>query len=253
MDFEREVHALKLLSNPSEEHLIRLLCTFTYKGRYYMLFPWAQENLRNYWLSHPGVFFEKVNDLSSLLWTSKQMWGLARALSTIHGGGVSSSKGDFVGRHGDIKPENILWFTSAHDSRGTLAFSDFGLTRMHEKRTELRDSRTKTLGFTVEYRPPEIELRDHVMSRAADIWSLGCVFLEMIFWIHGGIDELRRFSEARFNDAVGVKEGFFSFQLSDTKKPQFFVKASVKKVLPHLGTIFLTSSWMMITNTTCSL
>ncbi|KAK3379017.1 hypothetical protein B0T24DRAFT_522674, partial [Lasiosphaeria ovina] len=132
-------------------------------------------------------------------------------------------------RHGDIKPENILWFGAENDGLGLLAYSDFGLTKMYSSRTKSRGA-TQTVGFTVAYRPPEIEIRGVIMSRSADMWSLGCVFLEMVCWILGGPEELSRFSSMRALDSMGVgEEGFFSVKPTPSGSFEFSIKAAVTR------------------------
>lgn len=61
------------------------------------------------------------------------------------------------GRHGDIKPKNILWFKNdpeVDDPKGVLKVTGFGLGRFHG-----RDSRSKenprTVGWSPTYEPPE--------------------------------------------------------------------------------------------------
>ncbi|MCJ1382613.1 hypothetical protein MMC17_005726 [Xylographa soralifera] len=71
--------------------------------------------------------------------------------------------------HGDIKPDNILI------SSNRVMYADFGLSNtIPSGRTTIPDA-----GFvTRQYAAPEI--KRGIRGRASDIWSLGCVFLEMI-------------------------------------------------------------------------
>ncbi|KAG4439064.1 hypothetical protein IFR05_005455 [Cadophora sp. M221] len=80
----------------------------------------------------------------------------ANALKSIHGGGVFW----VCGYHGNIKPENILWFSQNSDP-GLLVLGDFG------------ERKDPTL------RPLEEQLRN---SQAFDVWNLGCIFLEFATW-----------------------------------------------------------------------
>lgn len=53
------------------------------------------------------------------------------------------------------------------------------------------------------YEPPEIKLGKKI-SRAYDIWSLGCVYLEFITWLVCGWEALDKFPKAR--DITGLNE-----------------------------------------------
>lgn len=82
------------------------------------------------------------------------------------------------GRHGDIKPENILWFQS-HEcndgrniDRGKFVISDFGLTEFHRDETGLVSPMNIAMSPT--YSAPEYEVSETI-SQSFDIWSMGCV------------------------------------------------------------------------------
>lgn len=194
-EFRDEVHALERFSNKSNAHLIRLLATYKHKGHYYLLFPWANGNLRDYWKRHPNPSLTH----SRGLWVVEQCLGLAQALNKIHN--WQDSQNDSVeadrlnvttssretrryGRHGDIKPENILWFKDEpdNDTTGVLKISDFGLTRFNSQHSASRQPRR---GFSVSYtyRAPEIELEEGYMTRSYDIWTLGCLYIEFVIWL----------------------------------------------------------------------
>ena len=74
--------------------------------------------------------------------------------------------------HRDLKPSNILWFEK--DGCVTVKICDFGLSKIKTFQEESSPSLV-----TCWYRAPEICARDEY-SFASDIWSVGCVFYEMI-------------------------------------------------------------------------
>ena len=113
---------------------------------------------------------------------------------------------------GDMKPENLLWFkndAAGKDPRGILQICDFGLGRFHG-----RDSRSKIPAETVvaspTYEPPECKLRLPV-SRAYDLWSLACVYLEFITWLLKSAAQIEDFSNFRGRPAIstGIDEDSF--------------------------------------------
>ncbi|KAL4353576.1 hypothetical protein GQ457_06G006990 [Hibiscus cannabinus] len=81
--------------------------------------------------------------------------------------------------HCDLKPENILVFPGC-DSNETLKIADFGLVRRANENHAVEGG-PKELKFpgTPLYMPPETIVKRHI-SPALDIWSLGCVVLQMI-------------------------------------------------------------------------
>jgi serine/threonine protein kinase len=147
------------------------------------------------------------------------MYGLASALVLIHTfkteidlkppGGVlldddsklEVEKGEEkYGRHGDIKPENILWFKQALgiqevDNMGVLQITDFGLGRFHRRESRSKVD-PKTVNATPTYEPPECTLEKPV-SRAYDIWSMACLYLEFVTWLLEGTQAINDFADAR--------------------------------------------------------
>ncbi|XVE93008.1 hypothetical protein REPUB_Repub01dG0153200 [Reevesia pubescens] len=83
--------------------------------------------------------------------------------------------------HCDLKPENILVFPPyQYGSIRRLKIADFGLVRRPGERnmSEVDPCMPKFPGTAV-YMPPESVI-DGKISHALDIWSLGCIVLEMI-------------------------------------------------------------------------
>lgn len=238
-EFSREASVLRELTKRSHPHIVKLLATYRLQGQYYLLFPWASSNLRTYCQNNPEPKWDK----ESVLWSIRQMEGIASGLTTIHNFGTQATPNlsrhklsspavqiqyneDLFGCHGDIKPDNILWFEDTEDfgEGGILQIAGFGLERFHG-----RDSRSSVnscpVTRTSTYEPPEIALSKPV-SRAYDVWSLGCVYLEYISWILGGPLLLETFGNRRLtieNDCV-LNDKFYTIQEDKTGKSQHILE-----------------------------
>jgi len=166
------------------------------------------------------------------------MAGIASGLAHIHNFRLTSPQPPFVarrdrnseattmlqvrdsekpfGRHGDIKPENILFFRQMegiNDAQGVLQVADFGLGRFHGR--DSRSSLPPTGILTSKYEPPEVKISKPV-SRAYDIWSLGCLYLEFITWLLQGNEQIEMFAEVRREiSPLGINDdNFFTIQPS---------------------------------------
>lgn len=186
-----------------EKHLIRLLLTYTHGSKNYFLFEWADMNLNEFWKqTTPNPRPEGIK------WVACQCLGISKAIRRIHGlstmqkhrhqtlSGDSSDDERDSGRHGDIKPENILWFSKYGEESNILVVSDLGLTRYHSRNSVSHVRNSQIDGFSWTYRAPEFELGRET-SQKYDVWSLGCVFLEFLVWQFGGNRERNKFELER--------------------------------------------------------
>ncbi|KAE9370829.1 kinase-like protein [Stipitochalara longipes BDJ] len=233
--FERERRMLSQLTLKNHPHLVRLLITYTYKGKFHLLYPYAQCNLRDYWRKQA-----KPGERDTCLWALQQICGLASALNQIHnfstkpdmnkqpersrerpGLNIPIDTGEeMFGRHGDLKPENILWLSDLEevDPLGILQITDFGLGRFH--RLESRSLQDPaSINGSPTYCPPELLLMK-LVSRAYDIWSLGCLYLEFITWIINGNDGVEAFADARLAMAFdGITDDtYYTLVISGTER-----------------------------------
>jgi serine/threonine protein kinase len=103
-------------------------------------------------------------------------------------------------RHKDIKPENIII-----DFDGNVVIMDFGISTKFEPAASkaTRDPRTPS---TSRYRPPEME-RGWTRDDRSDVWSLGCVFLEMISLLLGkDIEECKNHCRQRCDNGAVIDD-----------------------------------------------
>ena len=71
--------------------------------------------------------------------------------------------------HHDLKPDNILFIDESHT---LIKIIDFGISSIINE---------KSTGGSLEYLPPEIiTYKNDKSSPSVDIWSIGCIFGEMI-------------------------------------------------------------------------
>ncbi|KFO69354.1 Cyclin-dependent kinase 2, partial [Cuculus canorus] len=75
--------------------------------------------------------------------------------------------------HRDLKPQNLLI-----NADGAIKLADFGLARAFGMPGAMGSLVVQVV--TLWYRAPEILLGCKYYSTAVDIWSLGCIFAEMI-------------------------------------------------------------------------
>ena len=207
--FEAEVSNLKRLNKEDNTNLIKLLGTYSYQDQQYLLFPWADGNLLDFWKAHPDPSQSEKLDHSWVLWFSKQCLGIAQGLKGIHSienvasNSAYGSTDQLHGRHGDLKPENILWFRNPANKDGhpldcALKISDFGLTDFHRNRSK-SGINARSVGNSPTYRAPEYDVTWKV-SQNYDIWTLGCVLLEFATWFLLGWSKVNQFSDNRLNE-----------------------------------------------------
>ncbi|KAI1105656.1 protein kinase [Jackrogersella minutella] len=194
----------------ASKHLVQLLATFEVSdpesranySTYYLLFDWAEGNLKDFWRENGDL----VRNNSHCEWISQQFHEICLALQCVHNERDRNLKFieknnlqmnlhgrpvDFhslYGRHGDIKPDNFLWFRPGNPP-GLLALSDFGLGRLHTQ-VSRSNQNPGDIPRTSTYIAPEFDLSDGKVSRASDIFSLGCVFLEHITWFLLGFESV---------------------------------------------------------------
>jgi serine/threonine protein kinase len=110
------------------------------------------------------------------------------------------SQNQTFGHHGDIKPENVLWFGDpdhAKTKRGTLKLSDFGLAGFSMRNTMSERPRSM-IATSLPYRAPERDIKGiTAIGRSYDMWTLGCLYLEFVTWLLGGWNLVDVFASRR--------------------------------------------------------
>lgn len=191
--FNDEADNLEKIRHYTSDHLIKPIAAYDRDEDKCLIFPWAHGgNLGDYWEKHE----DEAVDKDGLHWIIGQLAGICSGLEELHESNC---------RHGDLKPENILWFRDPAGGvrTGTLKIADLGLTTFHEKEAQTKDRRrlyqfTNAPSGTFRYEPPEMDEyrgKDEVRSRQYDIWSMGCILLELLVWLLEGYKELAKFRD----------------------------------------------------------
>ncbi|KAF2679632.1 kinase-like protein [Lentithecium fluviatile CBS 122367] len=158
--FEQEV---KVLQGMRHRHIVSLVASYTDLESFSLVLDPIADNTLLELLKHEQPF----SDIEiAILCCSFNC--LATALAFLHENSV---------RHKDIKPSNILL------SEGRVLLCDFGISL---EWTESENGTTEgvSFSFTRRYAAPEV-FRDGKRNSKTDIWSLGCVFLEIVSAIKG--------------------------------------------------------------------
>ncbi|KAL1856390.1 hypothetical protein Daus18300_010762 [Diaporthe australafricana] len=168
------LNELDLLKSMSHVHCVDLIGSYSDPTHIALIMtPVADCNLE--------TFFEL-----SLVDKDKQT--LMRAFFGCLAGAVDYLHGQKV-IHQNIKPQNIL----VKDDRALL--TDFGFSSIWKDLT--RNSTAAGLSRTYIYTAPEAA-RGGIKNQAADMWSLGCVFLEMCTVLRGlSVSTMRNFFDER--------------------------------------------------------
>ncbi len=204
---------MKRFTANTNPHLIALLATYEQSGSVHLIFDWADADLQRFWET---VCANPTADRDTVRWVARQCLGIASGIVEIHKHGTNhqtqatkdqdyksneARKNDnLYGRHGDIKPRNILWFSRGPDPDdmgfGTLVITDFGIAEMNSKNSRSGKS-NRNIKFSPTYCAPEAYVLGGVISQSYDIWTLGCVYLEFLAWLMGGWKLVHKFARDR--------------------------------------------------------
>lgn len=148
----REISLLKELDHTS---IVRLLDVVHSEKKLYLVFQYLNQDLKKYMDSAPpsGLPLPLVKSY---------LYQLLQGIAYCHSHRVL---------HRDLKPQNLLI-----DAEGSIKLADFGLARAFGVPVRTYTHEVVTLW----YRAPEILLGSKFYSTPVDVWSIGCIFAEMI-------------------------------------------------------------------------
>lgn len=148
----REISLLKELSHPN---IVKLRDVIHTENKLYLVFEFLHQDLKKFMDSFTvaGIPLPLVKSY---------LFQLLQGLAFCHSHRVL---------HRDLKPQNLLI-----NAQGEIKLADFGLARAFGVPVRTYTHEVVTLW----YRAPEILLGCKYYSTAVDIWSLGCIFAEML-------------------------------------------------------------------------
>jgi hypothetical protein len=170
----------KILRRINHRHIVNLIASYTDKTSFALIMsPVAKESLK--------TMLDRERDLGDDDWlVLRQSFGcLTAALVYLH---------DKKVRHKDIKPGNIL----VHN--GTVYLCDFGISHDYSEYGKATTQGEQN-PFTPGYAAPEFD-ENHARNEAADVWSMGRVFCEIITVIKGrAVEDMVEYIGGNLTDA----------------------------------------------------
>ncbi|KAE9379781.1 kinase-like protein [Stipitochalara longipes BDJ] len=219
-----------------DRHIVKMIKAYKHGDTFNLIFPLAKTNL-DHLLRNPAL--DTSNSIhgpveSRTAWN--QLLGITKALGRIGGPNGAetifgpSDKQQFQGVHFDLKPANILV-----DDDGTWIISDFGQSTFRE--TTRSSSRVINQGGTDAYAPPEIDNLDSRFSRRYDVWSLGCIMLEVMAFVllgHEGLHGEKGLDHVRFTRSSWSSRKDHRFFCQESPQGKCVVKKEIVSFMKSL-------------------
>eukprot|EP00042_Codosiga_hollandica_P056249 m.807657 g.807657 ORF g.807657 m.807657 type:complete len:355 (+) comp59305_c0_seq2:181-1245(+) len=147
----REISLLKELRHPN---IVRLFDVLHSDRKLTLVFEYCDQDL--------GKYMTSCNGETDIPTVKSFLFQLLRGISFCHSHRIL---------HRDLKPQNLLI-----NKHGQLKLADFGLARAFGIPVKSYSHEVVTLW----YRAPDILLGARRYTTSIDIWSIGCIFAEMV-------------------------------------------------------------------------
>ncbi|KLU84551.1 hypothetical protein MAPG_03592 [Magnaporthiopsis poae ATCC 64411] len=230
---------------------VKALAKFTFKCDCYLIFPWGRGgSLVDLWVANPML---PAITAQIKRWMLEECRGLARGIAMIHENKRSATRSEapkgptpipqapaveqqfaeLRGLRGDLKPENIFCFGFRRkEALGGRDVTEFDLRILDMEATALKwPNQNWAAVASSPYSAPEFEMGSST-SQAADIWALGCIYLEFITWLLFGYEAVGEFTEARMRG--GGDDKFFVLPSGYGGKISAGVKPAVREWVKRL-------------------
>jgi cell division cycle 2-like protein len=147
----REIHTLMISDHPNIVNLKEIVVTF---NSVFMVMEYVEHDLKTLLDNMTSAF--QIGEIKTI------MLQLLSAIDFLHSNWIV---------HRDLKTSNLLM-----NNRGQVKVADFGLARSFGSPL----GRMTQLVVTLWYRAPELLMGETKYNSAIDIWSIGCIFAELL-------------------------------------------------------------------------
>ncbi|KAK4664862.1 uncharacterized protein QC763_508300 [Podospora pseudopauciseta] len=181
------------LQEDASRYFLRYYGSFRQGGWGYVLLEYADKGSL--------TEFYARNNMPYYPWQVYNVWkamlNLLRGLELLHHFNNHKACPAVRGIHQDLKPSNIFVFEDREDltedkppykHKYIFKIGDFGLSSMRLRQTLHPDNKGTKMYGAPEITTPTAELRhlDGGATYKVDIWSMGCIYFEMLIWINSG-------------------------------------------------------------------
>jgi len=193
----------------SHPHIVKLYWSYTRERTFGMLLTPVASN------GDLGAYLQMIQTTQATI-TSQQFSILSRSFGCL-ASGLAFIHSQII-RHKDIKPQNIL----VHN--GKMIYTDFGIA------LDASEQNTTTTGhpdaFTKRYCAPEVA-NSKPRNRKSDVFSLGCVFLEIMALLAPDFDGGRSDDSVPYWQRVDtIQNNLIHLGNPDTSSGQMFLICS---------------------------
>ncbi|KAI4215894.1 MAG: hypothetical protein LQ351_001882 [Letrouitia transgressa] len=190
-EYELELRNLSILRLLKHPNIVELLGSYTYRGKHNFIFPFARCGTLADLLKtkRPSILQSNENMLLALA-------GLCSAVSATHNLFLEKDSLSLIGCHHDLKPQNVLV------DGAVFLLADFGLSRFKSSDEGSATTPKSAVGFYVapeceDFGASEDTDGTRIIGRSSDVWSLGCIMMEVLIYMKGGAESVKRFENER--------------------------------------------------------
>ncbi|KDD74294.1 protein kinase [Helicosporidium sp. ATCC 50920] len=150
------IREISLLKELKHENIVRLYDVVHEEKKLYLVFEYLDLDLKKHMDGHPRLY-------EDMRLVKNYVYQMLQGIAFCHSHRIL---------HRDLKPQNLL----IDRATNTLKLADFGLARAFGVPVRAYTHEVITLW----YRAPEILLGSKHYSTPVDLWSIGCIFAEMV-------------------------------------------------------------------------
>ncbi|KAG8532869.1 uncharacterized protein KY384_002747 [Bacidia gigantensis] len=199
--YKNECQAFKRLriGNRPPRNIVHFYGHWEHLGTYNVILEYADKGtLEDLITTTPPSTAEDI----LVFWDS--LLDVAYGLDAIHN--TQSATADLpyimLGWHQDLKPSNILLFSSGHGSRYRFVFkiADLGVSHFRKHSPEIYGRTDPARSGTHTY------VRPSAVEQTIDLWSLGCIYSVVATWVANGSDMVAEYRQKR-QEEISIQYG----------------------------------------------